>query len=83
MARARSIPLIDAARCTGCGRCIAACQLPLIAFETTAWRKTAVLQAPDQCSGCARCGLRCPVQAIAMVVASPVATSAGACLATP
>jgi NAD-dependent dihydropyrimidine dehydrogenase PreA subunit len=67
MARAREIPLIDTARCSGCGRCIAACPLPLIAFETTAWRKTAVLQDADPCTGCGKCEARCPVGAIAMV----------------
>ena len=67
MAHARAIPLIDAAGCTGCGRCIAACPLPLIAFETTAWRKTAVLQDADRCTGCRKCEVRCPVGAIEMV----------------
>lgn len=78
MARARSLPEIDAARCTGCGRCIAACHLPLIAFQTKNWRKTAVLQAADRCNGCARCAVHCPVQAIAMVAPEAVAQPAPA-----
>jgi NAD-dependent dihydropyrimidine dehydrogenase PreA subunit len=67
MARARAIPLIDPTRCSGCGRCIAACPLPLIAFETKSWRKTAVLQDADHCTGCGKCEARCPVGAIAML----------------
>jgi NAD-dependent dihydropyrimidine dehydrogenase PreA subunit len=78
MAQARAIPLIDAARCTGCGRCIAACHRPLIAFETHAWRKTAVLQDAAHCTGCAKCETRCPVQAIAMVAPGPRAVTTGA-----
>ena len=66
MARTRAIPLIDTARCSGCGRCIAACPLPLFVFETKAWRKTAVLQDMDRCTGCGKCEIRCPVEAIAM-----------------
>jgi Fe-S-cluster-containing hydrogenase component 2 len=66
MARAHAIPLIDSTRCSGCGRCIAACPLPLIAFETHAWRKTAVLQDATRCTGCKKCEVRCPIGAISM-----------------
>lgn len=66
MPRAPLIAQIDAARCTGCGRCIAACHLPLFAFETKDWRKTAVLQDAHLCTGCSKCEVRCPVGAISM-----------------
>ncbi|WP_342616993.1 ferredoxin family protein [Rhodoferax sp. GW822-FHT02A01] len=66
MPRAPQIPLIDPTRCTGCGRCIAACPLPLIAFRTIEWRKFAVLQDEANCTGCRRCEARCPVGAITM-----------------
>jgi len=58
---------IDTARCSGCGRCISACDLRLFAFETHHWKKRAVLQAPDQCSGCGVCVARCSTGALGMV----------------
>jgi ferredoxin len=57
---------IDPARCTGCGRCISACALRLIAFETKAWKKRSVLQDLDRCTGCGECASRCPVGAISL-----------------
>jgi ferredoxin len=63
---AAKIPIIDAARCSGCGRCIAACHLGLFAFERQGWRKISVLQDQDRCTGCAKCDAMCPVSAIAM-----------------
>jgi ferredoxin len=66
MARAHKEALISDVRCSGCGRCIAVCPLPLIAFETHAWRKTAVLQDAQGCTGCSQCAAHCPVGAIKM-----------------
>lgn len=66
MAKIEQIAFVDAARCSGCGRCIAACPLPLFSFETHAWRKTVVFQDSQLCTGCARCEKRCPVGAISM-----------------
>jgi len=60
------VPIIDATRCSGCGRCIAACHLTLFAFETQAWRKVSVLQDSDRCSACNKCEARCPIGAIRM-----------------
>lgn len=57
---------IDPARCTGCGRCISACALRLIAFETKDWKKRSVLQDAERCTGCGDCAARCPVGAISM-----------------
>ncbi|WP_296492490.1 4Fe-4S binding protein [Rhodoferax sp.] len=61
------IAQVDPARCSGCGRCISACELRLLAFETKAWKKRTVLQDGDRCSGCGECAARCPVAAISMV----------------
>ena len=71
MAKISQIAFVDTARCSGCGRCIAACPLPLFSFETQAWRKTVVLQEIHRCTGCARCEIRCPVGAISMQNAQP------------
>ncbi|NCP39815.1 MAG: 4Fe-4S dicluster domain-containing protein [Rhodoferax sp.] len=60
---------IDTARCSGCGRCISACDLRLFVFETHNWRKRAVLQDSEQCSGCGVCVARCSTGALGMVPA--------------
>jgi NAD-dependent dihydropyrimidine dehydrogenase PreA subunit len=68
---AAQIARIDPARCTGCGRCISACALRLIAFDTRDGKKRAVLQAPARCTGCGDCAARCPVDAISLADAHP------------
>ena len=61
------LPVVDADRCTGCGRCVAACEPRALSLETMPdWRKGAVLHARDDCTGCSLCELRCPFQAITM-----------------
>lgn len=73
---ATRIPIVDAARCSGCGRCIAACHLRLFAFERHGWRKVSVLQEGDRCSGCNKCAGACPIDAISMNERVPVHDSA-------
>jgi len=63
---AAEIAHIDPARCTGCGRCLAACDLRLLAFETKDRKKRTVLREIDRCSGCGDCAARCPTGAISM-----------------
>ncbi|HEX7688412.1 MAG TPA: 4Fe-4S binding protein [Burkholderiaceae bacterium] len=60
------LPLIDPARCTGCGRCVAACGPRVLSLETVRWRKTATLHDAAGCTGCSLCERRCPFGAIAM-----------------
>jgi ferredoxin len=61
------LPVVDGDRCTGCGRCVAACDPRVISLETRPdWRKSAVLHQPDGCTGCSLCALRCPFGAIEM-----------------
>ena len=66
------LPAIAADRCTGCGRCVAACTPRVLSLETAAdWRKSAVLHQADGCTGCSLCALRCPFGAITMALRRP------------
>ena len=66
---ARWLPRIDAARCTGCGRCVGACEPHLLSLEVVRWKKFAVLHEPDRCTGCSLCAVTCPFHAIGMLKA--------------
>lgn len=57
-------PVVDKLRCTGCGRCVAACGSRLITLEVDGFRKHARLSAPERCSGCLACVEACPVVAL-------------------
>lgn len=59
-----SAPVVDKLRCTGCGRCVAACGSRLITLEIEGFRKHARLGAPERCSGCLACVEACPVGAL-------------------
>jgi len=64
-----ALPAIDPQRCTGCGRCVAACAPRVLSLETSAaWRKAAVLHQPDACTGCRVCAQRCPFEAITLIL---------------
>jgi len=64
--RSARLPEVDPDRCTGCGRCVAACDVHLLSLETLHWRKFAVLHAPQRCTGCSDCAVTCPFHAITM-----------------
>jgi ferredoxin len=64
--RCGRLPDIDTHRCTGCGRCVAACDLHLLSLEVVRWRKSSVMHGPERCTGCSRCALRCPFDVITM-----------------
>lgn len=65
------LPRVDTTRCTGCGWCVAACDLHLLSLEVVQWRKSSVLHAAERCTGCSDCAVTCPVHAIAMRKGGP------------
>ncbi len=68
---AKALPEVDPARCTGCGRCVAACPPQVLWLEAEHPRgwgpKVSALHEPRHCTGCAQCFVVCPFEAIAMV----------------
>ena len=52
--------------CTGCGWCVAACELHLLTLERMRWDKIAALHEPQRCTGCSQCAMRCPFGVIDM-----------------
>ena len=69
--KAVALPVIDPARCTGCGWCVAVCPphvLSLQVLGSGAWGpKCSTLHDAPGCTGCALCAVRCPFDAIRMV----------------
>ena len=57
-------PEVATARCTGCGRCVAACAERLLTLEVSGYRKHAALREPLRCTRCLDCLAACPVGAI-------------------
>ncbi|MBL8313559.1 MAG: 4Fe-4S dicluster domain-containing protein [Rubrivivax sp.] len=71
MARSTArVPLVLSQRCTGCGRCVGACDLHLLSLHAVQWKKSAVLQDAHRCTGCSDCARVCPFQAIRMRAAT-------------
>ena len=60
----KDIPQIDSARCTGCGRCVAACPEKIITLDVSGYRKYAVIRDTERCTLCGYCVTSCPVEAI-------------------
>lgn len=61
------LPEVAMARCTGCGRCVAACRERLLTLEVTGYRKHAFLREPARCTrclDCLDCVAACPVGAL-------------------
>ena len=64
----KALPVIDPARCTGCGWCVGVCPPRVLSLrEVPNWQKKSTLHDEAGCTGCAKCAVRCPFDAIAMV----------------
>ena len=68
--KAVALPVIDPARCTGWGWCVAVCPPHVRSLQVlgdSRWGpKRSVLDDAQGCTGCALCAVRCPFDAIAM-----------------
>lgn len=71
------LPVVNAARCTGCGWCVASCSdLHLLSLDVVQWRKVATLHDADRCTGCSDCAVTCPFHVITMRKAEAMGPSA-------
>jgi len=61
----RGLPLVDAARCIGCGGCVSVCPANLISVEDDGPRALFTWQL-ERCTFCGRCAEVCPEEAVAM-----------------
>lgn len=58
-------PLItELTRCSGCGRCVAACPEKLYTLQINLRRKYAHNKDPQKCTVCGKCLLACPLEII-------------------
>ena len=63
----RGAAVVDAARCKGCGLCIAVCPQQVLALSGTLNRSgynVAHMERPEACIGCGFCAMTCPDVAI-------------------
>jgi len=58
-------------RCSGCGRCVAACPENLYTLEPVKHRKHAVNREPERCSSCGGCIVSCPLELITSQSVTP------------
>lgn len=68
----RPLPVVTD-RCTGCGRCVAACPPKVLSLGRRGWDKISELHDAAGCTGCSLCAAVCPFDAIRMTRPTPVA----------
>ncbi|WP_246163583.1 4Fe-4S dicluster domain-containing protein [Oryzomonas sagensis] len=51
-------------RCSGCGRCVAACLLHVVTLEQQGYRKAARIVSAERCTRCGACVASCPIGAL-------------------
>lgn len=57
-------PVVDHRRCSGCGRCVAACSLRILSLEPVGYRKQVVVAFSLPCNGCGACVEACPLEVL-------------------
>jgi NAD-dependent dihydropyrimidine dehydrogenase PreA subunit len=60
-------PILDPARCTGCGDCVAICPAACLEMDV----RLPWLPRPGDCIACAACELICPTAAVIVTPATP------------
>ncbi|NJM16037.1 MAG: ferredoxin family protein [Bacteroidales bacterium] len=69
MARFVGAIVVEDARCKGCGLCVDACPMHVLAMSEKLNRKgypVAYMKNLSHCTGCANCGIICPDGAISV-----------------
>lgn len=54
-------PIMAVSRCSGCGRCVAACPERIITLSSEQHRKRATVIEAKRCTHCGRCIAACPL----------------------
>lgn len=63
MAKVRGAVVVDTEKCKGCGLCVDACKLGVLALAQKVNLKgynPAFMNEPDKCTGCTNCATVCP-----------------------